>query len=180
MSRWLLLAPVFVVGLLIVVFAVGLRLDPSRVPSPLIDQPAPAFSLPSLRSADQLVTSEQLRGQVTIVNVFASWCVPCRLEHPLWMEWAESSDVPVIGLNYKDAPRDALSWLARHGDPYAAIASDRTGDVGIDWGVYGVPETFVIDATGRIRHKHIGPLDPTSMAREFRPIVEHLQQEPGS
>ena len=179
MSRWLLLVPVFVVGLLIVVFAVGLRLDPSRVPSPLIDQPAPAFSLPSLRSADQLVTSEQLRGQVTIVNVFASWCVPCRLEHPLWMEWAESSDVPVIGLNYKDAPRDALSWLARHGDPYTAIASDRTGDVGIDWGVYGVPETFVIDATGRIRHKHIGPLDPTSMAREFRPIVEQLQQEPG-
>ena len=178
MSRWVLIAPILVVGALIAVFAVGLRLDPSRVPSPLIDQPAPAFELPSLRAPGELLSERQFEGQVSIVNVWASWCVPCRLEHPLWMDWAETSDVPLYGLNYKDAPGDALEWLARHGDPYQAIASDRAGDVGIDWGVYGVPETFVIDATGRIRYKHIGPLDPTSMEETFRPIVQRLLQEP--
>ena len=140
---------------LIVLFAIGLTRDPSKIPSPLIDQPAPAFDLPVL-SGGRLV-SESLKGQPVLVNFWASWCTPCLQEHPLLMELARSG-VKIVGLNYKDEPQVAQQWLDRHGNPFALIAQDRDGRVGLDWGVYGVPETFVLDAGGLIRHKHIGPL----------------------
>lgn len=179
MNRLAFIGPLVVVGLLIAVFAIGLRLNPSEIPSPLIDQLAPAFSLPDLHTPDRLVTQQALQGQVTILNVWASWCVPCRLEHPLLMELADTGSTPIIGLNYKDDPATARAWLRRHGDPYAVTAVDAAGDVGIDWGVYGVPETFVIDATGRIRYKHIGPLDRAALETELQPTIARLQQESG-
>jgi cytochrome c biogenesis protein CcmG, thiol:disulfide interchange protein DsbE len=139
---------------LVIMFAVGLTRDPTKVPSPLIGKPAPAFTLPT-PDGRTLVLSE-LSGPV-LVNFWASWCTPCLQEHPLLMELARSG-VTIVGINYKDAPEDAQRWLARHGNPFARIAQDRDGRVGLDWGVYGVPETFVVDPARIIRHKHIGPL----------------------
>lgn len=146
--------PAAVLVALIILLAVGLTKDPSKVPSPLIDQPAPAFVLSTPDGGT--LASSQLQGTV-LVNFWASWCTPCLQEHPLLMELARSG-VTIIGINYKDEPTAAAQWLARHGNPFARIAQDRDGRVGLDWGVYGVPETFVLDAHQVIRHKHIGPL----------------------
>ena len=136
----------------------GLGLNPREVPSPLIDRPAPAFSLPRLDDPGKSIRREDLLGKVWVLNVWASWCAPCQQEHPLVIDLAKRTRVPVYGLNYKDQPGNARAWLQRLGDPYAATLIDFDGRVGIDWGVYGVPETFVIDAKGQVRYKHIGPL----------------------
>ena len=153
--------------------AVGLRLNPRDLPSPLIGKAVPAYELPQLHDPALKLTAAQMKGQVWVLNVFASWCTPCLAEHPLVAQMAKSG-VKVIGLNYKDSEDDAKTWLKRHGDPYAAIAVDRDGRVGIDWGVYGVPETFVVDRNGVIRHKQIGPITPAALKDEILPLIAKL------
>ena len=172
MKRYLLPLLVFVV--LVGFLAVGLTLKPREVPSPLIDKPAPAFSLPLLDAPDKSLSAQDLRGKVWLLNVWASWCVACRQEHPLLVELAKSGTVPIYGLNYKDKRPDALQWLERFGNPYTQSIADTAGLVGIDYGVYGVPETFVIDKSGVIRHKLIGPITPESLRDEILPLVKKL------
>jgi cytochrome c biogenesis protein CcmG/thiol:disulfide interchange protein DsbE len=158
--------------------AVGLRLDPREVPSPLINKPAPAFQLPRLDDPALTLSPQDLQGQVWLLNVWASWCVSCQQEHPLLVGLAQAGLVPVYGLNYKDQRSNAQAWLARHGDPYVHSLSDTEGLVGIDYGVYGAPETFVIDKAGVIRHKHIGVITPQALQREILPLVERLKHAP--
>ena len=154
--------------------AVGLKLDPKEVPSPLIDKAAPAFSLTRLDDATQLIRREDLLGKVWMLNVWASWCVACREEHPLLVEFAQRKLLPVYGLNYKDTRPDGLKWLARFGNPYQASLFDNDGRVGIDWGVYGVPETFIVDRQGLVRFKHIGPLTPDVIRSRIEPLIRQL------
>jgi cytochrome c biogenesis protein CcmG, thiol:disulfide interchange protein DsbE len=161
--------------LLAMVLGVGLQLNPREVPSPFIGKPAPAFRLPRLHQPDQPLATADLRGQVWLLNVWASWCVACRVEHPLLVELSRNQQVPIYGLNYKDDRRAALEWLHQFGDPYTASLSDRDGRVGIDYGVYGVPETFVIDKAGVVRHKHIGPVTPEVWESDILPLVKRLQ-----
>ena len=169
--------PVAIFAALAIGFAIGLNLDPKIVPSALIDKPVPVFALPAIEGGRGTgFSTANLKGGVTAVNVFASWCIPCRAEHPLVTRLAESGLVRVFGLNYKDPPAEALAWLARHGDSYAATGADRDGRVAIDWGVYGVPETFIVDAQGRIRHKHVGPITEEALTRDILPIVRALGQ----
>jgi cytochrome c biogenesis protein CcmG, thiol:disulfide interchange protein DsbE len=152
----------------------GLSLNPREVPSPLIGKPAPAFALPRLDDPTQTVKREDLLGKVWVMNVWASWCAPCREEHPLVIALAKQRKVPVIGLNYKDRPGDARNWLERLGNPYAATLIDFDGKVGIDFGVYGVPETFVIDAHGLVRFKHVGALTPQVISQKLEPLLKEL------
>lgn len=160
---------------LAVVLGVGLQLNPREVPSPFIDKPAPAFNLPLVHEPQRQLSTQELKGQVWLLNVWASWCVACRVEHPLLVEVAKQNAVPIYGLNYKDDRRAAMEWLRQFGDPYVASLSDRDGRVGIDYGVYGVPETFVIDRAGVVRHKHIGPVTPEVWERDLLPLVRKLQ-----
>jgi len=150
----------------------GLYLNPREIPSALIGKPAPAFELPALPGREPGLSSGDLKGEVSLVNVFASWCVACRIEHPLLMRLSREKAVPIHGLDYKDDPQAALGWLAQHGDPYARIGVDRSGRTGVDWGVYGVPETFVIDRAGRIVCKQIGPIGERDWERKLKPAVE--------
>jgi cytochrome c biogenesis protein CcmG/thiol:disulfide interchange protein DsbE len=173
------LLPLTVFGIMVAFFAVGLGLNPRIVPSPLIEKPAPEFRLPELHDTNRTIGRADLEGHVSLLNVWASWCVACRQEHPLLMELSAQGVVPIYGLNYKDERSDALEWLGNLGDPYRAIAADRDGRVGIEWGVYGVPETFVIDKKGVIRHKHIGPLDAQAVRETVLPLVRELQQAEG-
>ncbi|MCB1926421.1 MAG: DsbE family thiol:disulfide interchange protein [Rhodocyclaceae bacterium] len=154
--------------------AVGLNLNPREVPSPLIDKPAPQFSLPVLHKPDMTLSRDDLMGQVWLLNVWASWCVSCRQEHPLLVELAKAGIVPIYGLNYKDDRNAGLKWLNEHGDPYTASIMDADGRIGIEYGVYGVPETFVIDKQGVIRHKHIGPITPQALQEKLLPMVREL------
>jgi cytochrome c biogenesis protein CcmG/thiol:disulfide interchange protein DsbE len=148
--------------------------DPSVLPSMLIDKPAPEFVLPPLRDGGPGLTTTDLMGRVSVVNVFASWCVPCRAEHPLLMRLREEGVAALHGLNYKDARDDAIEWLDQLGDPYDRIGADRDGRVAIDWGVYGVPETFILDGEGRIRYKHVGPITPAIYEAVILPVIEGL------
>ena len=159
---------------LVVLLAIGLRLNPREVPSPLIGKPAPAFELPLLLSADKKFSEKDMLGRVWILNVWASWCPPCLVEHPVVTRIAKSGMAPVVGLNYKDAREEALPWLERNGNPYQLIAFDRDGRIGIDYGVYGVPETYVIDRQGVIRYKHIGPLSADVVREKLEPLVKEL------
>ncbi len=155
---------------------VGLGLDPGRVPSPLIGKPAPAFELPDLERDGETVTEVDISAEgVALFNVWASWCPPCLDEHPLFMALAAREEVPIVGLNYRDQPEAAREWLARHGNPYRRVAADSDGRTGIDWGVYGVPETYVVDGEGIIRYKHVGPIDETILENEIMPLVRELQ-----
>lgn len=165
-------------GFLVLVsfLAVGLTLKPSELPSPLIDKPAPSFSLPRLKSPENVFTSESMKGQVWLLNVWASWCAACLDEHPVISELADSGVVPIIGLNYKDVRSEAIAWLGRYGDSYTLSVSDTRGRVGIDFGVYGVPETFVIDKQGMIRHKHIGPVTQSAVRDTLLPLIRELRQ----
>ncbi|KPK39228.1 MAG: thiol:disulfide interchange protein [Gammaproteobacteria bacterium SG8_47] len=176
MARYLIPLAVFLV--LVVFFWMGLSLDPRHVPSPLVDKPSPAFEVARLRDANQRFSDQDFKGKVSLFNVFASWCVACRQEHPFLMQLSRTGTIPIFGLNYKDERGDALSWLATHGDPYSAIAYDLDGRVGLDWGVYGVPETFLIDKKGIIRHKHVGPISPQVWAETIQPLIDKLQKEP--
>jgi cytochrome c biogenesis protein CcmG/thiol:disulfide interchange protein DsbE len=172
MRRLLYLIPVAVFVAVGVGLAVGLTRDPGTLPSALIDHPVPAFDLPALDGGEGF-SSADLLGQVSLVNVFASWCVPCRVEHPVLMKLAESG-VRIYGINYKDSPDQAQAWLAELGNPFQKIGADRNGRVGIEWGVYGVPETFVIDALGRIRHKQVGPIQARDLEQTLLPILAEL------
>ena len=172
MKRYLLPLLVFVV--MVGFLAVGLQLKPREVPSPLINKAAPAFNLPLLAAPDKTLSAQDLRGQVWILNVWASWCVACRVEHPLLVEFAKTTTVPIYGLNYKDKRDDAQRWLANFGDPYKQSLSDTEGLVGIDFGVYGVPETFVVDKQGVIRYKQIGPVTPEALRDTILPLVKKL------
>jgi cytochrome c biogenesis protein CcmG/thiol:disulfide interchange protein DsbE len=164
--------------LVIVVFlGVGLKLDPREVPSPFIGKPAPPLDLPTLDGDGARITSADLDGRVWILNVWASWCVACRAEHPVLNEFAATSSIPLVGLNYKDEDDPARQWLANLGNPYTVIALDRNGDTGIEWGVYGVPETFVIDKKGIVRYKHIGPIDADALREKIAPMLTALEQE---
>ncbi len=174
MKRFWFLIPLAAFLALAVVLAVGLKLDPREVPSPLIDKPAPKFALQRLDDAQKTIRLDDMRGKVWVLNVWASWCVACREEHPLLVEFAKKRVVPLYGLNYKDKREDATAWLARFGNPYDASLFDDEGRVGIDFGVYGVPETFVIDQNGVIRMKHIGPLTPDVIATKIEPLLKKL------
>jgi cytochrome c biogenesis protein CcmG/thiol:disulfide interchange protein DsbE len=173
MKRYLLPLAVFLVmaGFL----AVGLNRDPREVPSPLVDKPAPAFKLPRLDAPEQMISTQDLRGQVWLLNVWASWCVACRQEHPLLVDLARAGTVKVYGLNYKDKREDAIGMLRKTGDPYVKSVSDTEGLVGIDYGVYGVPETFVIDKQGVIRYKQIGPITPEALRDTLLPLIKKLE-----
>ncbi len=174
MNRYLIPFAVFVV--LAVFLALGLKLNPREVPSPLIGKPAPAFQLAQLHEQGKSIGRQDMLGQVWLLNVWASWCASCREEHPVLLDLAKRNVVPIYGLNYKDKHDDALAWLKQFGDPYALSIVDADGRVGIDYGVYGVPETFVIDKSGVIRYKHIGPVTPQALKDKILPLVLKLQQ----
>ena len=181
---------------LVVLLGVGLTLNPRDVPSPLVGKPAPAFSLPRLQAPEEQFSPRDMLGKVWLLNVWASWCVSCRQEHPLLVELAKRHGAPLVGLNYKEVRGDAAididkvapdrekgmvieragAWLSAHGDPYTLSVLDIDGRVGIDFGVYGVPETFLIDREGRIRYKHIGPITPESLQTQIMPKVEELRR----
>jgi cytochrome c biogenesis protein CcmG/thiol:disulfide interchange protein DsbE len=166
--------PVGAFVLLTVVLGIGLTLNPKEVPSPLIGKPAPSFELARLSDPDARFSPADMRGQVWLLNVWASWCVSCRAEHQVLERLAAQNLVPIVGLNYKDKPGDARQWLNNFGDPYAASVMDRDGRVGIDWGVYGVPETFLVDRSGIIRYKHIGPVSPEALDSILIPKIKAL------
>ena len=174
MSRFLLPLVLFV-GL-VVFLAIGLGRDPHEVPSPLINKPAPAFTLPQLHEPTKTFSAQEMRGKVWLLNVWASWCVSCREEHPLLLDFARSGSVPLYGLNYKDQRNDAIAWLNELGDPYLLSAADLDGRVGIDYGVYGAPETYLIDREGVIRFKHIGPLTPDVIQGKLLPLARDLSK----
>lgn len=171
--RWRNFLPLIVAALLAAVLFAGLGLDPKIVPSALIDKPVPQFDLPPLPGKEPgLIAADLAKGGITLVNVWASWCGPCRIEHPQLMELAKIAGVRMIGLNYKDKPANALAFLQQLGDPFASVGADRTGRVAIEWGVYGVPETFLIDGRGRIVMKHVGPLRPEDISEKILPAIE--------
>jgi cytochrome c biogenesis protein CcmG/thiol:disulfide interchange protein DsbE len=153
---------------------VGLGRDPKEVPSPLIDKPAPAFSAALLKQPEQRLSRQDMLGRVWILNVWASWCGACRQEHPVLVDFAKRSAVPLYGLDYKDQRDDALAWLEQFGNPYRDSLVDADGRIGLDYGVYGVPETFVIDASGVIRYKHIGPVTPEVLRDKIEPLLRRL------
>jgi cytochrome c biogenesis protein CcmG/thiol:disulfide interchange protein DsbE len=173
MKRYLLPLAIFL-GL-VAFLAAGLRLNPREVPSPLIGREAPAFTLQSLNDPGRSLSGSDLRGQVWLLNVWASWCVSCRDEHALLVDLARAGAVPIYGLNYKDSREPALAWLDHMGNPYTASVMDGEGRVGINFGVYGVPETFVIDRQGRIRYKHVGPLTQDVLRSKILPLLKELR-----
>ncbi len=168
--------PLFAFMLLAVLLAVGLRLNPREVPSPLIDKLAPGFILPTLYKQSANISPADMKGKVWLLNVWASWCGACRAEHSVLNRFVKDHQVEVVGLNYKDGSREAKQWLKKLGNPYAKVAVDREGLVGIDWGVYGVPETFVIDQQGVIRYKNIGPVKQQDIDETIMPLIVQLQQ----
>ena len=171
-----LLIPLGVFAVLVVFLAIGLTRDPREVPSPLIGKAAPAFVAPRLQAPEQTFSGKDMLGKVWLLNVWASWCVACREEHPVLMAFAKTKTLPVVGLDYKDKPADGLKWLARFGDPYDLSITDQDGRIGINFGVYGVPETFLIDKQGVIRHKHIGAITEEALKNTILPLARELQK----
>jgi cytochrome c biogenesis protein CcmG/thiol:disulfide interchange protein DsbE len=169
--------PIIIFAALPLTFGWALNRDPQIIPSALIGQPVPQFALPPVKGRALGLSSGNLAGEVSLVNVFASWCVECRAEHPLLLQIKANAVVAIHGLNYKDAPDDAAKWLDTFGDPYTRTGADLKGRVGIDWGVYGVPETFVIAKDGRIAHKEIGPISPENWEGMLLPLIRRLQQQ---
>ena len=177
MIRYLIPLSLF---LAIVAFlAVGLNRDPTLVPSPLVGKPAPEFSMPRLKDPDETVSRSDLLGKISLLNVWATWCVSCRAEHPLLIELANEGQLPIYGLNYKDNRDEAIRWLTQLGDPYVASVYDPAGRLGFDLGVYGLPETFVMDPQGIIAYKHIGPIDADAWENKILPVVQALRKAGG-
>ena len=174
MNRFLF--PLGIFAVLVLFLGVGLGLNKSEIPSPFIGKPAPAFQLPQLHEPAKSISPRDMDGQVWLLNVWASWCVACRQEHPVLMDLESQGVVPILGLNYKDAREDGTRWLLQFGNPYQTSAFDADGRVGIDYGVYGVPETFVIDKRGVIRFKYIGPVTPEVIAEKFLPLIKELNR----
>jgi cytochrome c biogenesis protein CcmG/thiol:disulfide interchange protein DsbE len=177
LRRALFVFPLLIFAAIAVFLAVGLTRNPREVPSPLVGKAVPEFALPPVKGRTLALASTDLKDEVSLVNVFASWCVACREEHPVFMQLQREGFVPIHGLNYKDPPGDAAQWLDRLGDPYTRTGADLDGRVAIDWGVYGVPETFVIDRHGRIAYKHIGPITPEVLETKLRPLIARLSAE---
>ena len=171
---WRFGLPLVIFVIVSIFLAIGLKLDPREVPSPLVGKPAPMYKLPQLLDTAAYTSASDMQGKVWLLNVWASWCVSCRAEHPLLNEIAATGMIEIVGLNYKDSPQDARAWLQQWGNPYVSVPVDASGTVGIDWGVYGVPETFVIDSEGIIRHKHIGPLDRKALQESILPLLQDL------
>lgn len=174
MTRFAIPLAVFIV--LVAFLAIGLSRDPREVPSPLINKAAPAFELPQLQQPTKTFSAAEMRGRVWLLNVWASWCITCRDEHPFLLAYARSNAVPIYGLNYKDKRADAISWLSELGDPYVLSAVDSDGRVGIDYGVYGAPETYLIDRNGVIRFKQVGPVTPDIWEKTVLPLVKDLNK----
>jgi cytochrome c biogenesis protein CcmG/thiol:disulfide interchange protein DsbE len=174
MNRFMLPLALFVV--LVGFLAVGLSLDPREVPSPLIGKPAPIFELPQLAATEKTFSPKEMLGKVWLLNVWASWCVSCRQEHPVLVEYARNGGIPIIGLDYKDQRADGQRWLSQFGNPYVLSAADADGRVGIDYGVYGVPESYLIDKAGTIRYKQIGPVTPEVLEKKILPLVRELEK----
>ena len=174
MARYLIPLVLFVI--LVIFLAIGLGRDPHEVPSPLIGKAAPTFQLPQLKDPGKSFSAQEMRGKVWLLNVWASWCVSCREEHPLLLDYARSAAVPIYGLNYKDKREDALDWLEQLGDPYVLSAADEDGRVAIDYGVYGAPETYLIDRNGVIRFKQVGAVTPDIWERKILPLVKELNR----
>jgi cytochrome c biogenesis protein CcmG/thiol:disulfide interchange protein DsbE len=174
-NRFLLPLVLFVV--LVGFLAVGLGLDPREVPSPLIGKPAPDFEVPQLTASEKTFSPKEMLGKVWLLNVWASWCVSCRQEHPILVEYSKNAGLPpVIGLDYKDQRTDGMQWLTQFGNPYVLSAFDADGRVGINYGVYGVPETYLIDKAGTIRYKQIGPITPEVLEKKILPLVKELEK----
>lgn len=175
MTRFLLPLAIFLA--IVVALGAGLRHDPRELPSALVGKPAPAFALPVLDTpgGTQTLRAADLRGQVWMLNVWASWCAACRTEHPVLVDFAAKSPVPLYGLNYKDTPQAARAWLRQMGNPYVLSGVDTDGRVGIDFGVYGVPETYIIDAHGVVRYRQVGPVTPDALERQIKPLLQQLQ-----
>ncbi|MBX9902809.1 MAG: DsbE family thiol:disulfide interchange protein [Burkholderiales bacterium] len=176
--KWRYLLPLAAFLALAVLLGAGLGLNPREVPSPLVGKPAPHFELPQLHRADAKFSQADMLGKVWMLNVWASWCAGCRDEHPLLVQMAKSGVMPIVGLNYKDKREDGIAWLLRFGDPYLVSAFDEQGRIGIDYGVYGVPETYVIDKRGVIRYKRIGIVTPEIVNTRILPLVGELNREP--
>jgi cytochrome c biogenesis protein CcmG, thiol:disulfide interchange protein DsbE len=174
---WRYILPLAIFLLLMLTFWRGLALDPGEVPSPLVGKPVPAFVMESLRDGESVVSDADLRGRVSLLNVWGTWCPGCHEEHHLLMRLAEEEGVSILGLNYRDDRQAALRWLSRVGDPYLRSGYDPQGRVALDWGVYGAPETFVVDHRGIIRHKHIGPLTEDIIERRLLPMLRRLEEE---
>lgn len=174
MKRFLLPLAIFMALLLFL--GVGLRLNPREIPSPFIGKPAPTFTLTQLSEPNKAISPQDMLGKVWLLNVWASWCVSCRQEHPVLMDFSKQGVVPIIGLNYKDNREEGLGWLRQFGNPYQLSAFDGSGRVGIDYGVYGVPETFLIDKKGVIRLKHVGPVTPEVIAEKLLPLIKELNR----
>lgn len=174
---WRFAIPLLVVAALVAAFGRALFLDPGKVPSPLIGQPVPEFSLPGLHDPEVVFSSDDLKGHISLVNVFGSWCPGCHEEHALLMDWSRTRDIPIYGFNLRDERSAAINWLERDGDPYAKIGFDPGGETSIDWGVYGAPETFLVDASGRIRLKHIGPMTEAVLREKILPAIQVLRGE---
>ncbi|MEK9673442.1 MAG: DsbE family thiol:disulfide interchange protein [Rhodospirillaceae bacterium] len=176
-GRLIFLLPLLLFLVLAGYLALGLTMDPKKIPSALIDKPAPAFELPPIDGlpGSGFSAADLKKGGVSVVNVFASWCVPCRAEHPEVNKLAQMGVANVYGLNYKDDPEAAKAWLAKLGNAYTAVGADRSGRAGIDWGVYGVPETFIVDGRGRIRYKHVGPIVGDKLVKDILPVIEKLK-----
>jgi cytochrome c biogenesis protein CcmG/thiol:disulfide interchange protein DsbE len=175
MLKYILPLILFIV--MAVFLALGLNLHPGEIPSPLIDKAAPAFSAAKLQAPEEKLTPADLKGKVWLFNVWASWCASCRSEHPILNQLAQQKAAIIVGLNYKDEPEAAKGWLAQLGNPYDVSIMDQDGRIGIDWGVYGVPETFVVDKLGVIRYKHTGPVTPEDVQQTFLPLIAKLQAE---
>ena len=171
------LIPLILFIVMVAFLAVGLKLDPREVPSPFIGKPTPAFNLPQLAEPGKSFGNADLQGQVSLLNVWASWCVSCKQEHPFLLKLAKQKILPIYGLDYKDEREAGMDWLNRLGNPYTVSVFDADGKVGIEWGVYGVPETFVIDKHGVIRHKHTGPITEESWQKTLLPLIIQLQKE---
>ena len=168
--------PLTVFILILIVLGLGLNIDPRRVPSPLIGKPLPEFSLPTVADAQTILTASDLHGQVVLLNIWASWCVACRTEHPILLKLTQEKGKRIYGVNYKDERGKALEWLQQYGNPYLESVFDENGRTGIELGVYGVPETFVLDKDGIIRYKHIGPITQQAMKEIIMPLLIHLEE----
>ena len=175
MNRFLLPLSIFIV--VVVFLGVGLKLNPREIPSPLVGKAAPEFSQPQLLNPEKVFSPADLKGKVWLLNFWASWCSGCKTEHPVLMDLAKSEAVPIYGMDYKDQRDEAMTWLSRWGNPYPVVGVDDAGRVGINYGVYGVPETYVIDKQGVIRYKQIGPLDADTIEKKILPLVKELESQ---
>ncbi len=176
-KRWVYLLPLGIFVGLVILFFIGLELNPRLIPSPLIGKPAPSFSLPRLHHPGEIFQETDLQGEISLLNIWATWCPSCKQEHPVLMQIAKANKAPIYGLYYKDDPEYGVEWLKNNGNPYRANAVDKDGSVGIEWGTYGTPETFIIDEKGIIQYKHVGPISWQDWKDKLLPKIQSLREK---